>query len=150
MSIFFKYSHKTLHSSLTRVCLVISITWSVFFHLHLGHCMWYCAIIDHAIIILVKYPSSPPLSHRHRLDSLKGTTVLVINLLSLDRISYLSSLFHLTFLMLYTLRPRQNCGHFAHNIFNFFWMKMYWFQLKNNWSLFPMVQLTISHHWFRE
>ena len=29
------------------------------------------------------------------------------------------------------------------------WMKMYEFQLKFHWSLFPRVQLTISQHWFR-
>ena len=28
-------------------------------------------------------------------------------------------------------------------------MKMYEFQLKFHWSLFPIVQLTISLHWFR-
>ena len=31
----------------------------------------------------------------------------------------------------------------------FSWMKMYEFRLKFHWSLFPRVQLTICHHWFR-
>ena len=31
----------------------------------------------------------------------------------------------------------------------FCWMKMYEFRLKFHWSLFPSVQLTILHHWFR-
>ena len=31
----------------------------------------------------------------------------------------------------------------------FSWMKMYKFQLRFHWSLFPRVQLTIFHHWFR-
>ena len=30
------------------------------------------------------------------------------------------------------------------------WMKMYEFQLKVHWSLFPRVQLTIFQHWFRQ
>ena len=32
----------------------------------------------------------------------------------------------------------------------FSWMIMYKFWLRFHWSLFPMVQLTIFHHWFRE
>ena len=31
----------------------------------------------------------------------------------------------------------------------FSWMKMCKFRLRFHWSLFPMVQLTIFHHWFR-
>ena len=31
----------------------------------------------------------------------------------------------------------------------FSWVKMYEFWLKFHWSLFPGVQLTIFHHWFR-
>ena len=31
----------------------------------------------------------------------------------------------------------------------FSWMKMYGFRLWFHWTLFPMVQLTISYHWFR-
>ena len=33
------------------------------------------------------------------------------------------------------------------NIFS--WMKMYKFCLRFHWNLFPRVQLTIFHHWFR-
>ena len=32
----------------------------------------------------------------------------------------------------------------------FSWMKMYEFQLKFHWILFPRVQLTIFQHWFRQ
>ena len=31
----------------------------------------------------------------------------------------------------------------------FYWMKMYEFRLRFHWILFPRVQLTIFHHWFR-
>ena len=31
----------------------------------------------------------------------------------------------------------------------FCWMKMFEFRIKFHWSLFPRVQLTIFHHWFR-
>ena len=31
----------------------------------------------------------------------------------------------------------------------FSWIKMFEFRLKFNWNLFPRVQLTITHHWFR-
>ena len=31
----------------------------------------------------------------------------------------------------------------------FSWMKMFKFLLRFHWSLFPRVQLTIFHHWFR-
>ena len=31
----------------------------------------------------------------------------------------------------------------------FSWMKMFEFRLKFHWNLFPRVQLTIIHHWFR-
>ena len=31
----------------------------------------------------------------------------------------------------------------------FSWMKMFKFRLRFHWSLFPRVQLTIFHHWFR-
>ena len=31
----------------------------------------------------------------------------------------------------------------------FSWIKIYEFWLRFHWSLFPMVQLTIFHHWFR-
>ena len=31
----------------------------------------------------------------------------------------------------------------------FSWMKMFEFRLKFHWNLFPSVQLTITHHWFR-
>ena len=53
-------------------------------------------------------------------------------------------------LFLSTLRPRQNGRHFANNIFKCnFLMKMFEFQLRFQWSLFPRVKLTIFHHWFR-
>ena len=32
----------------------------------------------------------------------------------------------------------------------FSWVKIYEFRLRSHWSLFPMVQLTISQHWFRQ
>ena len=32
----------------------------------------------------------------------------------------------------------------------FSWMKMFEFQSKFHWNLFPKVQLTITHHWFRK
>ena len=32
----------------------------------------------------------------------------------------------------------------------FSWMKMYKSRVRFNWSLFPMVHLTISQHWFRQ
>ena len=32
---------------------------------------------------------------------------------------------------------------------SFSWLKMYEFRLRFHWNLFPRVQLTIFHHWFR-
>ena len=34
-------------------------------------------------------------------------------------------------------------------LYAFSWMKIYEYQLKFHWSLFPWVQLTIFQHWFR-
>ena len=31
----------------------------------------------------------------------------------------------------------------------FYWIKMFKFRLRFHWSLFPRVQLTMFHHWFR-
>ena len=47
-----------------------------------------------------------------------------------------------------TMGPRQNGRHLPDDIFRcIFWMKMY--KLRFHWCLFPSVQLTIFHHWFR-
>ena len=35
------------------------------------------------------------------------------------------------------------------NVFSWMKMLMFEFLLKFHWSLFPRVQLTVSHHWFR-
>ena len=48
-------------------------------------------------------------------------------------------------------RPRQNGRHFADDILSTFsGMKMYDFQLKFHWQLFPRVQSMIFQHWFRQ
>ena len=44
-----------------------------------------------------------------------------------------------------TLRPRQNGRHFPDDIFKCIYLN----ELRFEWSLFLMVQLTISQHWFR-
>ena len=48
-----------------------------------------------------------------------------------------------------TLRLKQNCRHFADDIFKCSWMKMYEFRLRFHWNLFLRLELTISQHWFR-
>ena len=54
------------------------------------------------------------------------------------------------FLIINTLRPRQNGRHFADDIFNIFsWMKMYEFRSNLHWNLFLWVQLTMFQHWIR-
>ena len=49
-----------------------------------------------------------------------------------------------------TLRPRQ-IDVISQTTFSwaFSWMKMLEFRLQFHWNLFPMVPLTIFHHWFR-
>ena len=48
-----------------------------------------------------------------------------------------------------TLRPRLMAAIFQTTFSNAFsWMKMYQFQLRFHWSLFPRVKLTIFQHWF--
>ena len=48
-----------------------------------------------------------------------------------------------------TLRQRQNGHHFPDNIFKCIsWIKMYEFQSRFHYSLFPRVQLTLFQHWF--
>ena len=50
-----------------------------------------------------------------------------------------------------TLRPRKMDAIFQTTFSSgFSSMKMYAFLLKFHWSLFPGVQLTIFHHWFRK
>ena len=51
----------------------------------------------------------------------------------------------------FTLWPIRNLQHFADDIFKcIFSMKMFeFFWLKFHWSLFLVVSLTISQHWFR-
>ena len=49
-----------------------------------------------------------------------------------------------------TLRPRQNCHHFVHNIFKCIFLKEnVWISLRMLWSLFLGFELTILQHWFR-
>ena len=49
-----------------------------------------------------------------------------------------------------TLRPRQ-MDAISQTMFSnaFSWMKICEFRLSFHWSLFPRVQITIFHHWFR-
>ena len=50
-----------------------------------------------------------------------------------------------------TLRLKQNGRRFSRRHFQLhLWMEIYMFRLKFHWSLFPMVQLTTSEHWFSE
>ena len=55
------------------------------------------------------------------------------------------------FQLINTLRLRQNCRHFADNIFKctFFNENVYDFRLRFHWGLFLRFQLTIFQHWFR-
>ena len=48
-----------------------------------------------------------------------------------------------------TLRPQQNGGYFADNIFKCALRKMLIFLSQFDWSLFQRVQLKIIQHWFR-
>ena len=52
-----------------------------------------------------------------------------------------------------TLRPRQNCRHFADDmlksIFLNDWMKMYEFCVRFHWNLFLRFEFTIFQLWFR-
>ena len=49
-----------------------------------------------------------------------------------------------------SLRPRKMDAISQTTFSNAFsWMKMFEFRLKFSWSLFPRVQLTIFHQWFR-
>ena len=47
---------------------------------------------------------------------------------------------------------RERMAAISHTTFlnAFSWMKIYEFRLKFHWSLFPRVQLTIFHYWFRQ
>ena len=49
-----------------------------------------------------------------------------------------------------TLRPRQIGWHFADSFKCIFLIKKYESCFKFHWELFPMVQLMILQHWFRE
>ena len=55
------------------------------------------------------------------------------------------------YLIIITLRPRQNGRHFADDIFKriFLNKKLYKLRLRFHWNLFLRVQLTIFQHWFR-
>ena len=58
---------------------------------------------------------------------------------------------HCTDLQLLTHRGRDKMAPKFLTTFSnaFSWMKIYKFRLRFHWSLFPRVQLTIFHHWFR-
>ena len=65
-------------------------------------------------------------------------------------ISYRSRRVWVVWCFINTLRPKQNGCQLPDDIPNAFsWMKIYKFRLRFHWSLFPRVQLTITHHWFR-
>ena len=96
---------------------------------------------------------------------LKGLLNIIIDIISkliaipaFEEIIYLKDCFPFRFttfiaklvLSLNTLRPRKMADIFQTTFSNAFsWMKMYKCQLRFHWSLFPRVQLTIFHHWFR-